>query len=329
MPDVARLAGVSIKTVSRVINDEPNVSAATTERVLKAVAELGFRRNDMARNLRAGLSSATIGLVIEDLGNPFYGAVAKGVEDVARSHGAMVIVVSSEEDGTREAELVMSLVQRRVDGLLVVPSSDDHRYLKPELDMGMPVVFLDRPPERVRVDQVLFDNVGGAERGVDHLLSRGHKRIGVIGPDASIFTVRERYEGFVAAVEAAGGRVDSRLVDLDCRDPEGAAQAATRMLALRRPPTAFFALNNRMTVGVMRAIWPDAATEIVGFDDFELADMLPLPITIIASDGAEMGRRACALLFDRLHGPAGRRARQVVVPTTLVSRRGWPPQPAP
>src|SRR3954447_6597121 len=119
MPDVARLAGVSIKTVSRVVNDEPNVSPATMEKVLSAIESLSFRRNDLARNLRAGTTSATIGLIIEDLSNPFYASVARGVDEVARAHGAMVITASSEEDGDREKELVTALLQRRADGLLI------------------------------------------------------------------------------------------------------------------------------------------------------------------------------------------------------------------
>lgn len=323
MPDVARAAGVSIKTVSRVVNDEPNVSPATLARVLQAIEELGFRRNDLARNLRAGLSSATIGLVIEDLSNPFYGAVARAVEEVARGHGAMLMAASSEENGSREKELVTALLQRRVDGLLVVPASDDHRYLQPELAMGTPIVFLDRPPARIKTDQVIFDNAGGARRGVEHLLGHGHRRIGVLGPNASIYTIQQRLEGFRQAVDAAGVSADPKLLALDCGDPDGAAEATDRMLRLSRPPTAFFALNNRMTVGVVRAIWRSGGSATVaGFDDFELADMLPLPVTVVAGEPAEMGRLGAELLFDRLTGRSTGRQRRLVVPTRLVARGG-------
>jgi len=323
MPDVARLAGVSIKTVSRVVNEEPNVSPETTQRVLEAVAALGFRRNDLARNLRAGLSSATVGLVIEDLSNPFYGSVAKGVEEVARGHSAMVITVSSEEDGSREQELVSALAQRRVDGLLVVPSSQDHRYLEPELAMGTPVVFLDRPAARIKTDLVVFDNMGGAKSGVDHLLGLKHRRIAVLGPDPSIYTIKQRFDGFTVAMAEAGVKVDERLVALDCVDPEGAARAARRMLALPRPPTAFFALNNRMAVGVVRTVIEARAdVAIVGFDDFELADVMPVPMTVIATDPVEMGRRGCELLFDRLTHRSTAKQRRLVVPTLLVTRGG-------
>jgi LacI family transcriptional regulator len=323
MPDVARLAGVSIKTVSRVVNDEPNVSAATAEKVLAAIETLSFRRNDLARNLRAGTSSATIGLVIEDLSNPFYGAVAHAVEEVARAHGAMVITSSSEEDGGREKELVTALLQRRVDGLLIVPAADDHRYLQTELTMGTAVVFLDRPPAKIKADLVVFDNIGGAARGVQHLLSQGHRRIGLLAPDGTISSVRQRVEGYEQALAEAGLEVDPALLALDCVDPAGAAAATARMLAARNAPTAFFAVNNRMTVGVVRAVWrAGKKTAIVGFDDLELAELLPLPVTVVAGEPAEMGRRGAELLFGRLDGDVSGRTRKIVVPTTLMDRGG-------
>lgn len=322
MPDVARHAGVSLKTVSRVVNDEPNVAPETAERVLRAVAELGFRRNEIARSLRAGRPTPTVGLVIEDLSNPFYGTVARAVEEVARRHGAMVIAASSEEDAARERELVTALLQRRVDGLLVVPASDDHRYLQPELSMGTPVVFLDRPAHRIRTDVVELDNHGGGVQAAEHLLRLGHRRVAVLGPDASIPTIRRRLDGFRTAMAGAGVTVDEDLLALSCVDPAGATAAARDLLARRRPPTAFFALNNRMTIGLVRAVRAAAAdVGVVGFDDFELADLLPVPVSVVAGDVAEMGRRAAGLLFERLAaGATTSRTRRIVVPTTLTAR---------
>lgn len=321
MPDVARLAGVSIKTVSRVVNGEPNVSAKTNEAVLKAIEELKFRRNDLARNLRAGTSSRTIGLVIEDLSNPFYGAVARGVEEVAQEHGAMVITASSEEHAEREAELVAALVQRRVDGLLMVPASDDHRYLQPELAMGTPIVFLDRPPAKLKTDQVIFDNEGGAKRGVAQLLAQGHRRIAALSPGKSIYTTTQRMQGFRAAMAEAGATVDEALVAEDCQDPDGAERAAAAMLAMRRPPAAFFAANNRMTLGLIRALrQAQVRKPIVAFDDFELADVVPLPLTIIAGEPSEMGKRGAELLFERLESEGAVRPRRIVLQTDVLAR---------
>ncbi|MBW3667889.1 MAG: LacI family transcriptional regulator [Actinobacteria bacterium] len=320
MRDVANMAGVSLKTVSRAINGEPHLSPATLERVLAAVEELGFRRNDMARDLRSGGASATIGLVIEDVSNPFYSVVMRAVEEVARERNVLVIAGSSEEDADVERELVGSLCGRRVDGLLIVPAGRDHRYLLPEMAMGTAVVFLDRPPAGVKADTVVVDNVGGAEQGVAHLLAAGHRRIGFIGDRPDIYTVRERLKGFRRGIERVGGAVDERYIRLDVHTPDAAERAAAELLGLAKPPTALFLVNNRTTVGVVRLLaHHPAPVDIVGFDDFELADLLPFPITLIAHDVAELGRLGAQLLFDRLDGKTYP-VRKVVVPTTLVQR---------
>ena len=166
MIDVARHAGVSLKTVSRVVNGEASVARDLVDRVLASVAELGFRRNDIARTLRSGEVSRTIGLLIEEIANPFYAAIAGVAADIAAEHRTLLITVSSEEDPEREKALLLNLCQRRVDGLLVVPAGDDHSYLRPEVQMGIPVVFLDRPPRQLLADTVLVDNKGGSQMAV-------------------------------------------------------------------------------------------------------------------------------------------------------------------
>lgn len=328
MPDVAELAGVSVKTVSRVVNNEPHVSSVMTERVMRAVEELGFRRNDMARNLRAGTSSATIGLVIEDLSNPFYGTMARAVEVTAREHGAMVIWASSAGDGERERDHIIALLQRRVDGLLIVPSADDHRYLEPELAMGTPVVFLDRPPIGISTDLVTLDNRGGSRRGTESLLEAGHQRIAVLAPHASIPSVRERIDGFHDALEAASVDPIAELIRPDCIDPSGAEKAVNELLAMSSPPTAYFAANNRMTIGLVRALWRNGVdAPVVGFDDLELSEMLPLPVTLIVGDAGEMGHRAAQLLFENLDHRSNQPPRHIVIPTEFKTTGG--PIPAP
>jgi LacI family transcriptional regulator len=164
MRDVASSAGVSLKTVSRVVNRESGVQAGTAARVEAAIAELGFARNDIARSLRHGRAGA-IGLVIEDVANPFYSAIARTVEDVAHARGHMLIIGSCEEDPERERQLVLRLLRRSVDALVIVPAGADHRYLLPELQAGTPVVFVDRPPGGIEADTVMLDNRGGARAG--------------------------------------------------------------------------------------------------------------------------------------------------------------------
>jgi LacI family transcriptional regulator len=319
MRHVADRAGVSLKTVSRVINGEPGVAEATAERVGTAIAELGFRRNDLAASLRQGGSTATLGLVIEDLANPFYSAIARAVEAAAHARGYLVITGSCEEDLERERKLVLALLSRRVDALLLVPAMHerDHAWLERELD-GIPVVFLDRPPAGIEADAVLVDNSGGARAGAEHLLAHGHRRIAYVGDPGQLYTAAERVAGFRAAMRAAGVPVDERLVRAESHDA-GQAEAVVRdLLALpaRERPTALLTGNNRNTVGALRAM-RDRGPALVGFDDFELADLLG--ISVVRHDAARMGAEAAALAFARLAGENGA-ARRVMVPTELVAR---------
>ena len=316
MRDVASRAGVSLKTVSRVINGEPGVAVATAARVGDAIDELGFQRNDLARSLRQGVSSSTLGLVIEDVANPFYSAIAQAVEAAARERGYLLITASCEEDPDRERELVNALLRRRVDALLLVPASREHSYLAD----GTPVIFLDRPPVGLDADCVLLDNLGGARRAVQHLLAHGHERIAMIGDTAGLYTAAERLAGYREALEAAGVPVREELIRLGAHDAVHAERAVAELLALPvdRRPTALFAANNRNAVGALRAL-RDAPRPpaLVGFDDFELADLLGA--TVVRHDSQLMGAHAAALAFERLDG-SERPPRRVVVPTELVAR---------
>jgi LacI family transcriptional regulator len=318
MKDVAEEAGVSLKTVSRVVNGEPGVGTATAERVSAAIGRLGFRRNDVARSLRG--ASSMLGLVIEDVANPFYSTIARAVEDVASREGYVVITASSEEDAERERELVTTLLSRQVEGLLLVPAARDHAYLRPELAMGTGLVFLDRPPGGLDVDSVLIDNAGGARAGVEHLLAQGHRRIGLIGDPPGLYTLEERVQGYREALAAWGIAHDDELLKLGAHDVAQAETSAKELLALPDPPTALFTANNRASVGALRALRSaDARVALVGFDDFELAEMLPVPVTVVRHDPAEMGRRAAELLFNRLSGDGGP-PQTVVLETELVVR---------
>jgi LacI family transcriptional regulator len=320
MKDVAHAAGVSLKTVSRVVNAEPGVGAGTAERVTEAIAQLGFRRNDLARSLRRARSSAMLGLIIEDLANPFYSTIARAVEDVARRQGYVVITASSEESGERERELVATLLSRQVEGLLLVPAAHDHSYLRPELAMGTQVVFLDRPPRRLAADAVLLDDAGGARAGVEHLLTQGHRRIGVVGDPPGVYTIAERVRGYRTALDAWGVEVDEGLLRLGAHSVLQAEACARELLESPDPPTALFTTNNRASVGALRAMSAaDGRVALVGFDDFELAEMLALPVTVVRHDPADMGRRAAELLFARLNGDE-QPPRRVVLDTRLVAR---------
>lgn len=318
--DVAAVAGVSPKTVSRVINNEPNVRPELTERVLAAIGELGFRRNAMASSLRSGRETATIGLIIEDLANPFYSTIAAEVARVARAHDTHLITVSSEEDPELEQRQFAQLCQRRVDGLVIVPAGADHSYTRPEAEMGMRMVFLDRPPSGVLADSVLVDNEAGARAGIASLLADGHRRIGVVVDSPAIHTARERLAGVRTALAGAGVPYDDSLVRVGVSDPDGAARAVAAMLDANDPPTAFFTGNNRITVGAVRELYRRGSrAALMGFDDFELSALMPRPLTVIAYDVRELGRAAAVRLFERIGGDASWPS-EITIPTRLVQR---------
>jgi LacI family transcriptional regulator, galactose operon repressor len=207
-----------------------------------------------------------------------------------------------------------------VEGLLLVPAARDHGYLRPELAMGMGVVFLDRPPGGLDADAVLIDNAGGARAGVEHLLAQGHRRIGLIGDSPGLYTLKERVAGYRTALEARGVTFDPELLRLGAHDVDQAHASTRELLSFPDPPTALFTANNRASVGALRALRSsDERVALVGFDDFELAELLPVPVTVVRHDPAEMGRRSAELLFSRLNGN-GEPRRTVVLETELVVR---------
>lgn len=324
MVDVASAAGVSLKTVSRVINDEPHVNAETQARVRAAIETLGYHRNAIAASLRSG-SIDTIGLIVADLRNAFYTAVAAAVSAVAVSHGMQVIIASSESDPDAERALALDLCQRRVGGLIIMPAGTDQSYLQPEMDRGTQMVFLDRPGVGVSADAVLIDNRGGAYRAVTTLLDAGHRRIAVLGDHPHIHTMRERVGGAVDAHRDRGLTLEDDMVVSDLHSSDDARETILRLLSSPNPPTAVFCCNNRSTIGVLQATMPLHLTlAIAAFDDFELSDLLPTSLTVVDYDTEELGRSAARTLLGRLAGTTDGPASTVLIPTTLA-RRGLGP----
>jgi LacI family transcriptional regulator len=320
MVDVAKRAGVSLKTVSRVVNNEPAVTAGTVDKVMAAIAELGFQRNNIARNLRSQHVNATVGLLIEEIANPFYAAIASVAAEIAAEHESLLITTSSEEDPEKERALLLDLASRRVDGLLVVPAGEDHSFLRREIDMGMPVVFLDRPPGHLLADTVLLDNQGGSRAGIRRLLAGGHRRIGVLLDSLRVYTMRERLAGARAEFASAGLRYDEALIRDGVKGPEDAGRVVAEMLRLADPPTAFFCTNNRLTVGALAELCRQGSeAALLGFDDFELSHLMPRGLIVIAYDAKELGRLAADRLFDRIAGD-GSWPTTTIVPTHLVER---------
>src|SRR2546421_1561429 len=269
MRDVAAAAGVSVMTVSRVLSGSTGVAPDTATRVEQAIADLGYRRNDIARHLRQkGQATRTIGLVVDDLGNPFYSALARAVEDAAYRRGYLVLVGSTNDDPYREREVVTAFSARQVDGLILVPTSGNQAFLSAQLAMGTPMVCADRTATGLDVDTVTVDNRSAALRAVAHLVDHGHRRIAYLGDQRGIWTLKERYAGYRDALAAAGLNLDANLVCHGLRSRADAAAATDRLMGLADPPTAVFGSNDLITMGAIDGLG-DAAGRValVGFDD--------------------------------------------------------------
>ena len=310
MRDVAARAGVSIKTVSRVVNAEPGVSVDLVARVENAAEQLHFRRDLTASNLRRGRQAATIGLMLEDVANPYSGAVHRALDDAASERGMAVLATSIDEDPVREREVARSMIQRRVDGLVIVPTGTDQSYLRTDMLAGLATVFVDRPPNFLDADTVLATNRQGAREAVEHLIASGHRRVAYLGDLIDIATADDRYQGYLDALRGAGIELDERIVRTDLRTRDTAQRAAESLLEVGDEvrPTAIFASQNLVTVGAIRALHRhdvEHLVALVGFDDIELAGMLDPGVTVVAQDPYAIGRTAAELLFARLDGYAG------------------------
>jgi LacI family transcriptional regulator len=322
MKEVAAVAGVSLSTVSRVVNGE-EVRADLAARVRDAVEMLGYRRDHTASTLRrADRMSATIGLIIDDVGNPFFSVIHRGVEEVARERGVIVFVGSSDEDAEREHELADAFGARGVDGLILVPSGTDQSYLQRERRAGVGIVFVDRPPRLIDADAVLSDNAAGARLAVAHLVAAGHRRIGFLGDRPEIYTAAERLRGYREAIAAAGLPHDDRLVLKEILSATGGYAATSELLSGSEPPTALFSSQNLITIGAVRALVElglHGRVAIVGFDDVPLSDAVRPGLTIVAQDPGALGRTAAERLFARLDGDSSP-GREVVLPVSLIER---------
>jgi len=317
-------------TVSRTLAGGMNVRPDLQEKVLAAVRELGYHRNENARSLRPGQLSGLIGVAITNLANPYYGNFALGVEEVASQHGKRIILGNTGEDCARERQLIADFIGRQVEGLVVVPSGGGSEHLQTEQLGNTPLVLASRRVYGLDVDTVILDDVGGAYRGTKMLLDQGHSRIGYLGNMLSVFTGQRRFAGFERALAERGIEPDPQLVERDQQDVEAAQAAMANLLGLASPPTAIFSSNNRNTIGALKEIGrrlragaaPSEFPAIVSFDNFELSELMPVPITVIDHDARQLGREAAMLLFARLESGGSRHlARTIELPVTVKATR--------
>jgi LacI family transcriptional regulator len=325
--DVAARAGVSPMTVSRVINNSPRVHADTRRRVEAAIVELQYVPNRLARGL-IRRKTGTLALLVPDVANPFFTLIVQAAEDVAWRADYHVILCDTRAELEREREYLEDMVEFQVEGVLVAPVSDRSKsHLRMLARNNIPYVLIDRSIAGFEADLVQGDSIAGARRLVEHLVELGHRRIAMISETLDVSTSRERLQGCRDALEAAALEQRAEYeVEASAVDPRGGYEAALRLFDLEEPPTAIFAVNNIVAVGVVEAA-RDRGVDIPGdlalvcFDDIEHVSRLYPFLTVMAQPAATFGTLAAQLLLDRLGGRVREHRRVVVLPADLIVRR--------
>jgi LacI family transcriptional regulator len=323
--DVAERAGVSVGTVSNVLNRPEVVGENTRDRVLAAIEALGFVRNESARQLRAG-RSRTIGLVVLDIANPFFTDVARGVEDVANARGLSVILCNSDDLPDKETAHLDNLAEQRVQGVLITPTAESSPHLDALRGRGVPVVLVDRRAPAPDQCSVAVDDVLGGRLAAEHLLEHGHRRIAFVGGASGLPQVQERLDGVSAAVREVCGSVDGLTVlSPESLTVAGGREAASRIVGIPavHRPTAAVCANDLIALGVLQgmvqhgvAVPEDFA--IVGYDDIDFAAAAAVPLTSVRKPRQELGRRATELLLAEAQGDGHRHEQQVFDPVLVV-----------
>jgi len=321
LADVAREAGVSLKTASRVLNMTP-VAPATARKVRAAMTQLDYHPNELARGLK-GRKSAAIGMVVPNLADPFNASAVQAVQDVAKANGHVVIITSSGGDETVEREQLETLVRRQVDGLVLAPADGRNNTIECFQSANIPVVTFDRPISNSNTDSITVTNRDATREATEHLLSHGYRRIVAIGSRAHLFTGSERVCGYTSTMMRAGLREESFLV---ARESEITSEVFGRLLESGPGKLeAILTLNGTTTITVLRLLRQlgksvGADIALVSFDDFELSEVLTPRLTAVCQPSAELGRRAAELLFQKVLGDRTLPKQEIVLPTTFHIR---------
>jgi LacI family transcriptional regulator len=326
MRDVARVAGVSAKTVSRVFNDDPHVTAETRERVRWAMQKLNYVPNLLARSFRTGADPA-IGLAVPEIADPFFAAMTSSIEVDLVSRGMAVVITSLYHGGRGalaaegERSALEALLRRRISGLIVACVSADQAYLAPWQERT-PIVFVDRAPKGVSGVYVIEDDLGGAREAITHLASHGHRRVAFLGVSTPVATTRRRLSGYRSALADNGLDDSPGLVCTPTESPEECAAELVKRLAAPNPPTAVFSANIPCTMALVLALRKADRGDIavVGFGDFPMAAALAPAVTVIDQDPAQLGHVAVERLLQRIGDPQSEPRRRTVLPVRLIPR---------
>ncbi|MFG2893302.1 LacI family DNA-binding transcriptional regulator [Streptomyces sp. NPDC048248] len=332
MADVARLAGVSVATVSHVLNETRPVRAGTRAAVLGAIDELGYTHNTLARSLVTS-RTRSIGLAVSAISNPYFTEILQGVEAGALEAGYSLLIADPHDDPVHERKVVQLLHERRVDGMIVAPSAEPAEMVGYLTRREVPTVFLDRLVDDGR-DQVCAESTGPVRELVEHLAGLGHTRIGMVAGLPGLSTTTERVQGYREGLRARGLPFAPELLAGGNSEADGAQDATRQLLAAPEPPTAIITANNAMTIGALRALGEQCLQvprdiALACFDDFSWADLFTPRLTAIAQPSKEIGATAVRLLLERLEAP-DRPPRTIRLPCTLVHRSSCGcPSPAP
>lgn len=301
--EVAKKAGVSVATVSRVINSSDKVAPETAKRVHQVIQQLGYQPNAAARALRTA-RTYVIGLVVSDLANPFFAAVVKGAEKCAQRYGYALLVCNSDETTNKEQLYLRLLGRRHVDGLLLIPSDkEDADFLNSLIQRGTRIVLIDRKVEGVSAPVILSKNEEGAYQAVSYLIQKGHKRIGIVLGLPNLGPIKERFLGYKKALLEHGIKMDPSLIAYGNSQIKGGKEACFSLLKRSDKPTALFVTNILMSIGILKALrqlrlrCPDDIS-IIGFDDYECTDIFDPPLTTVAQRPYYMGYKATQVLLD-------------------------------
>jgi LacI family transcriptional regulator len=324
--DIAAHAGVSIKTVSRVVNEEASVLPATRMKVEQSISELGYVLNTMARTLRSGVADA-VGVVVDTIADPFFSSLVSVIEDRALEDGLSVIFASTGFDSARERTQLLQLAGQRVRGIILAPVAQDHSYFE-RYRSTTPVVMIDR--YREGFDSVAVDDCGATKEAIEHFILRGHTRIAFIGRDAGYDTILRRAHGYEQALTKHSIEVDPALSPRSAAEVDDARILATALLALPQPPTAIFAANTRAGMGVVAALQSMDRTDValISFGDFSLAGVLKPGVTCIDQDPYRIGNAAIDRLIHLMNSPETA-PEQILVGTELLTRGSGELRPDP
>lgn len=323
--DVARRAGVAPITVSRVINDSGYVSEKTRQRVEEAIAELNYVPNALSQGLRFNKTNV-IALVLSDVTNPFWTTVARGTEDASSEENYSVILCNTDEDVAKQDKYTDLLLRRQVDGFLLVPVSNTIDTIRFIQQQGVSLVVLDRQMPGVSVDTVRADSEGGAYELTRYLTELGHRDIAILSGPEDVSTSTQRVAGYQRALQHAHLEVDSELISFGSFYQDSGYERTMKLLALSRPPTAIFAGNNFIAIGMMKALYESGLRipenmSVVGFDDLPPGLLVRPFLTVADQPAYEMGFRATKLLLERIANPGKPPHQEIVLPTRLVIRQ--------